>query len=57
MSLPDGMDYLMRPVLAKMCLYESLVNGSLDLADVALLNDALDVQGENERLYREATKT
>lgn len=29
--------------------YESLIDGSVGLADVALLNDALDVQDENER--------
>jgi hypothetical protein len=38
----------MRPVLAGLCRYESLKNGTLDLADVALMNDALDVKRENE---------
>ena len=55
-SLPDGEDWLLRPVLRGMCRYESLINGSLDLADVALMNDALDVQDENEERYREANK-
>lgn len=32
---------------------ESLRNGALDLADIALLNDALDVRAENERLAAE----
>jgi hypothetical protein len=39
-----------------MCRYESLINGALDLADVALMNDALDVQDENEERFREANK-
>ncbi len=41
----------MRPVLAKCCLYESLTDGSLSLEDVARLNDALDVEAENEWRY------
>lgn len=41
----------MRPVLANMCRMESLKDGTLDLADFALMNDALDVQAINtERL-------
>lgn len=44
----------MRPVLAGCCRYESLVDCSLGLADIALLNDALDVQAENERRYLRA---
>lgn len=30
-------------------MFESLKDGTLSLADVALMNDALDVQYENER--------
>lgn len=44
----------MRPVLEKCCLYESLIDGTLDLADLARMNDALDVKYENERRYRKA---
>jgi hypothetical protein len=36
------------------CRYESLIDGTLSLDDVALLNDALDVKAENERLWHEA---
>lgn len=43
----------MRPVLAGMCKYESLKDGTLDLEDVLLMNDALDVKNENERRYSE----
>lgn len=39
----------MRPVLEGLCRYESLKDGSLDLGDVARMNEALDVRGENER--------
>lgn len=51
MSLPGGEDYLLRPVIKGMCKYESLKDGTLSLFDVALMNDALDVQHENERRY------
>lgn len=37
----------MRPVSEGYCLYESLGNGVLDLADVALMNDTIDVVAEN----------
>jgi len=45
-------DWLLRPVLEGKCLYESLKNGTLDLLDIARLNDALDVQEENDRRQR-----
>jgi len=44
---------VLRPVLRGMCRYESLVDGSIGLADVALMNDALDVQADNERRMHE----
>jgi len=56
-SPPDGEAYLARPVLRGLCRYESLKDGSLDLADVARLNDWLDVQDENEARLREAMKS
>ena len=43
----------MRPVLSGMCKLESLFDGTLDLEHIALANEALNVQGENERRYRE----
>lgn len=43
----------MRPVIKGMCRYESLKDGTLDLADIALMNDALDVQSDNQRLLDE----
>lgn len=38
-------------MLAGCCRYESLLDGTLGLEDVALMNDALDVKDENERRY------
>ena len=55
-ALPDGEDYLLRPVLRGCCKYESLIDGTLSLADIALLNEALDVQDENEARYQDAVK-
>lgn len=46
----------MRPVMAGMCKYESLKDGTLDLADVALMNDAMDCQNENEWRAMESKK-
>lgn len=45
--LPDDEDYLLRPVIRGMCKFESLRDGSVDLADIALMNDALAVDAEN----------
>lgn len=47
---------MLRPVARGWCKYESLIDGTLSLADVALMNDAIDVQDENELRYREANK-
>ena len=37
-----------------LCKYESLIDGTLGLEDVALLNDALDVRAYNEERLRQA---
>ncbi|KEY56939.1 MULTISPECIES: hypothetical protein [unclassified Serratia] len=47
-SLPGGEDYLLRPVEAGMCSMAELKGGSLDLFDIALMNDYLDVKIANE---------
>lgn len=47
--MESGDDWLLRPVEQGMCLYESLKNGTLDLEDIALMNDNLDVRDENHR--------
>lgn len=54
MNLPEGEDFVLRPCLEGMCRYESLKDGTISLADVALMNDALDVKYENERRYMAA---
>lgn len=45
----EGDDWLMRPVLEGMCKYESLKDRTIDLLDIARMNDALDCRAENER--------
>jgi propanediol dehydratase small subunit len=54
--MSTGEDWLLRPVLAGCCHYESLVDGTLTLEDVAVINEALDVQAENERRYLDAKR-
>ena len=44
----------MLPVLAGMTKMESLLDGTLDLQHIAWANEALNVQSENERRWREA---
>lgn len=44
---------MLRPVTRKLIRYESLLDGTVDLVDIALLNDAIDVQSDNERLMNE----
>lgn len=36
-----------------LCKYESLIDGTLALEDLALLNDALDVRSANEEILRQ----
>lgn len=43
----DEEDWLFRPVVRGVLKAESLLDGSVDLAFVALLNEALDVEQEN----------
>lgn len=47
----------MRPVIKGMCKYESLIDGTLDLADIALMNDALDVVADNEYLIEQSRES
>ncbi|OWT69210.1 MULTISPECIES: hypothetical protein [unclassified Achromobacter] len=55
-SLPGGEDWLLRPVIKGLCQFESLKSGAVDLADIALMNDALDVMEENQALARRMTE-
>jgi hypothetical protein len=54
--MQDGEDWLLRPVLRGYCRYESLVNGAIDLDDVARLNEAADVEDENRRRQEAAAR-
>ena len=47
----------MRPVLEKMCNYESIVDGTLSLEDFARMNDALDAREENAARLKAAVKS
>ncbi|CCD30362.1 conserved phage-related hypothetical protein [Candidatus Glomeribacter gigasporarum BEG34] len=53
MSLPNGEDWLLRPVAKGMCGFERLKDGSVDLADIALMNEALDVIAENAAIQQQ----
>ncbi len=46
--LPDGEDYLMRPVDAGYIQYPDLLSGVVDLSDIARMNDWLDLKADNE---------
>jgi hypothetical protein len=45
--LEPGLEWLLRPIVEHLCSFESLKNGAVDLADIALMNEALDVWIEN----------
>lgn len=49
-------DWLMRPVLRQLVRAESLLDGTVDLQYIALLNEALDVEAENRRRCEEANR-
>jgi hypothetical protein len=55
-GMNEGEEWLMRPVARGLCRYESLKDGTLDLIDVARMNDCIDVQDENERRARKANE-
>lgn len=46
-TMSGGEDLLMRPVLRGMCRYESLLDTTVDLVDIALMNEAINVDDEN----------
>lgn len=45
----EGEDVLMRPVLRGMLRFESLLDGTVDLAQVLICNEAMDIEVENDR--------
>lgn len=54
--MSDDEDWIMRPVIAGKCFYESLIDGKLDLSDIARINEAIDVQQENQARIEEAMR-
>ncbi|QIP56828.1 DUF6889 family protein [Hafnia alvei] len=46
--MATGEDYLLRPVEAGLISYPELKDGSVDLADIALMNDYLDMKADNQ---------
>lgn len=54
--MAEDEDWLLRPVLEGLCRYESLKDCTLDLEDIARMNDSLDVRAENENRYRKANQ-
>lgn len=54
--MENGEDWVCRPAVERVCLFESLKNGALDLEDVARMNAALDIKAENEMRYRKANE-
>lgn len=48
-SMQDKSDWVLRPVLRGLCRYESVVDGTLSLFDIAVMNESLDVESENQR--------
>lgn len=54
--MPEEETWLFRPVMEKLCRYESVIDGTLDLGDIKTLNNILDVWHENERRLTEAAQ-
>jgi hypothetical protein len=42
-------DWLFRPIMRGMCRYESLKDGTLNLLDISKMNEAIDVEIENQK--------
>lgn len=51
-SLPDGLDFLIRPVREGMCRFESLKDGTLSIDDIWLMNQYLDNESHNRAEVR-----
>lgn len=54
--MPDDEDWILMPVLEGLCKYESLLDCTLDLEDVARMNDAIQVKYENQSRVRKANE-
>ena len=53
-DLPGNLNWLYRPWLAGRMQFYELADGTYDLADIAEMNEALDVESENMRRAHEA---
>ncbi|ECF3178958.1 NTP pyrophosphohydrolase [Salmonella enterica subsp. enterica serovar Stanley] len=47
--MPDGLSYLLDPVDAGLIPYYALKDRTVDLCDIALMNDHLAVKADNQR--------
>ena len=47
MRMSGGEDWLLRPVMEGLISYADLKGTRIDLYDIALMNEALEVRGEN----------
>jgi hypothetical protein len=54
--MPHGEEWLLRPVTRGWCRYESLKDGTLDISDIAEMNDAIAAEDENRERAQEAAK-
>lgn len=54
--MPNGEDWLLRPVLRKLCKIESLYDRTLRIEHIAKMNDALDVEDENAARAQKAAE-
>lgn len=53
--MDGGEDWLMRPVMRGILRAESIIDGAVDLEFVAFLNEAIDVEIENQHRARRMT--
>jgi len=52
----DLEEWILQPVEAGMCRYESLLDGTLGLHDIAMMQEFLSVQAENKARLDEAMR-
>lgn len=54
--MSGGEDWLMRPVVRGLVPFVELKRTSIDLCDIAMMNEALDVEDENRARVAEAVR-
>jgi hypothetical protein len=52
--IEDGEEWVLHPVAEGMCRYESLLDGTLKLVDIARMNEYLAVRAENRARLEDA---